>query len=254
VSQPPTDPGSASRGGLRKGPELPYRLLAAVEPRPDVWLVATGRLQGTSLFPDRVELIESIRDVLDARPAYDVVALHAPVGLPAAPAPSGRTCDREAMDLLGARLSGRIVPAPGRAVLKASTYEEARSLNDGLSRAQWRLLPRFAEVDAEIEPYHQRQVYEVNPELAFFQMNDDRPFRHTKRTAAGQRERRAALQRRLPGIERLLDVQLNGIQPHHLLDVAADLVTARRIAGRSVARLPESPEWDERGLRMEIVR
>jgi predicted RNase H-like nuclease len=254
VSQPPPDPGSASRGGLRKGPELPYRLLAAVEPRPDEWLVATGRLQGTSLFPDKVELIASLRDVLDARPAFDIVALHAPVGLPDAPAPSGRACDREAMRLLGARLANRVVPAPGRAALTARTYDEGRGLNDGLSRAQWRLLPRFAEVDAEIEPYHQRYVYEVNPELAFFQMNDDTPFRHTKRTGAGIRERKAALERRLPGIDRILEVRLHRIQPHHLLDVAADLVTARRIAGRAVTRLPETPEWDERGLRMEIVR
>lgn len=32
------------------------------------------------------------------------------------------------------------------------------------------------------------------------------------------------------------------------------LWTARRIAARAVSRLPENPEWNEDGLRMELVR
>ena len=39
-----------------------------------------------------------------------------------------------------------------------------------------------------------------------------------------------------------------------LLDACAGLWTARRLAARSVSRLPESPEWDEQGVRMELVR
>jgi hypothetical protein len=39
------------------------------------------------------------------------------------------------------------------------------------------------------------------------------------------------------------------------MDAAALLWTARRIAGRVVARLPaDDAEWDTSGLRMEIVR
>jgi predicted RNase H-like nuclease len=30
--------------------------------------------------------------------------------------------------------------------------------------------------------------------------------------------------------------------------------TARRIVSRAITRLPEDPEWDSQGLRMEIVR
>jgi len=39
-----------------------------------------------------------------------------------------------------------------------------------------------------------------------------------------------------------------------VLDACVDLWTARRIAARAVARLPEVPEWNEDGLRMEFVR
>ena len=40
----------------------------------------------------------------------------------------------------------------------------------------------------------------------------------------------------------------------HLLDVAAFVWTARRIFARAAIRIPQDPEWDEQGLRMEIVR
>jgi predicted RNase H-like nuclease len=32
------------------------------------------------------------------------------------------------------------------------------------------------------------------------------------------------------------------------------MTTARRIAARAVERLPEDPEWDEAGVRMELLR
>jgi len=39
-----------------------------------------------------------------------------------------------------------------------------------------------------------------------------------------------------------------------VLNAAALLWTARRIAGRAITRLPRDPEWDEQGRRIEIVR
>jgi predicted RNase H-like nuclease len=39
-----------------------------------------------------------------------------------------------------------------------------------------------------------------------------------------------------------------------VLDACVDLWTARRIAARAVSRLPEVPEWNDDGLRMELVR
>jgi predicted RNase H-like nuclease len=39
-----------------------------------------------------------------------------------------------------------------------------------------------------------------------------------------------------------------------MLDVAAFMWTARRIFARAAVRMPEDPQWDEQGLRMEIVR
>ncbi len=67
---------------LRRGAPLPYRLLAGVEPCPGGWLVVSGKLQGVSLFPEPPQVMKTIIDVLDSRPAYEMVALHCPIGLP----------------------------------------------------------------------------------------------------------------------------------------------------------------------------
>jgi len=199
-------------------------------------------------------LFDSFIEVLDWRPAFEVIGLACHVGLPEQPIKGGRNCDREARRLLGHPRRGAIFSAPARTALKASTYDEARELNDGMSAPQWSLLSRIAEVDAVIAPYWQRTVYEVHPELSFYQLNDDTPLRYGKHLHRGVAERRALLLRRVPSLANVLDLRVRGARRHHIVDAAACLWTARRIAGRAVNRVPEDPEWDDIGLRMEIVR
>jgi predicted RNase H-like nuclease len=126
--------------------------------------------------------------------------------------------------------------------------------DDHLDAVSAALLPRYREVAAEMAPYRQRTVYEVHPELSFFQINGDVPLRWTKKFEVGREERRALLVKRIPGIDRVLDTELDDVPLAHLLDAAALLWTARRIFARAGTRLPTEPEWDEEGLRMEFVR
>jgi predicted RNase H-like nuclease len=217
-------------------------------------MLVIGRLQGISLFPQQPEVIVRFSDVLDYKPAFDVVALHTPVGLLSTPRPGGRTCERAARALLGWPRLSAISSAPVRAALVADSYETARAANGGrLSAPTWSQMDRIREVATEMQPYWQRVVYEVNPELAFHQLNDEQPLRYGKRTFAGMQERRELLERRLPGVERVLDTQCAGANQRHVVDAVADLWTARRIASRAVHRLPDVPEWDDEGLRMEIL-
>jgi predicted RNase H-like nuclease len=239
----------------RPGPQLPYRVLGGAEPCRRGWLLAIGKLQGISLLPEQFVVLPSFLDVLDYRPSFDVLAVHVPIGLPTEPNSRGRSCDQAARQVLGWPRSGAIVSAPCRAALQADTYAEARRLNGGrLSVVQWQMRRRFAEVDAVIGSYHQRTVFEVHPELGFHQMNDDTSLRHRKHSEEGHEERRALILGRLPGVERILDEPVAGAGVPHVYDACADLWTARRIAARALQRLPEDPEWDEMGLRMEIVR
>jgi predicted RNase H-like nuclease len=117
-----------------------------------------------------------------------------------------------------------------------------------------KLLRRYREVATEMAPYRQRSVYEVSSETSFYQLNDDAPLRWSKRTEAGQEERRALLVKKIPGGERIFDFKLPRVPYSHMLDVAAFMWTARRIFARAATRIPEDPQWDEQGLRMEILR
>jgi len=67
-------------------------------------------------------------------------------------------------------------------------------------------------------------------------------------------ERRDLLEAKFPGVDRILSAGVSGASMAHLLDVAVFVWTARRIFIRAATRTPEVPEWDEQGLRMEIVR
>jgi predicted RNase H-like nuclease len=232
---------------LRKGAPIPYRPLAGVEPCPGGWLVVPGKLQGVSLFPEPPQVVPTLTDVLDTRPSYEIIALHAPIGLPGERSRGGRACDRQARKLLGTRRGAAVTAPPTR----SDVYDAS---GDGLSAVVRAQLARIREVQRDVASYHQRTVYEVHPELGFFQLNDDAPLRYGKRTHLGIDERLALLTARMPGIERVLNNVPAGVRLPTLLDACVDLWTARRIAARAVSRLPDVPEWNEDGLRMELVR
>ena len=232
----------------RPGPQHPSRPIAGVVPCPGGWLALAGKLQGIVAAPEAPVVYSTLLEVLDRRPSFEILVLGVPVGLLAEPVVGGRACERAARQLLRHPRSAAIVPAASRSAV------EAGRAATGLNPVQRALLPRLAEVAAEIQPYHQRTVYEGHPELSFHQLNGDASLRWSKHTEAGAAERRSLLEGKLPGIERQLVVEVAGAKPFHVLDAAALLWTARRVAARAVQRLPEHPEWDDTGLRMELVR
>ena len=240
----------------RPGAQLPYKVLAGVEPCPGGWLVVSGKLQGTNLFPQPPEIFKNFIEVLDYKPTYDVIALHAPVGLPTSPDPGGRRCDREGRKMVGAARAAAVALAPTRSAVRARTFEEAWECNGGqLSAILWASMPRIREVDEQIQPYWQRTVYEVNPELGFLRLNEESPLRFAKRSIIGLKERVQLLEENMPGAERIVHMKTpRGARQRHVLDALADLWTARRILSRSIVRIPDEPEWDDEGLRMEIIR
>lgn len=240
---------------FHRGAPLPYRTLAGVIPCSSGWLAATAKLQGITIAAEEPQTFPAFRDVLDYKPAFQVIALFAPIGLLDESAPKGRTCEREARQLLGRPRSSAIVSAPARPVLGSSNFAEAVKRNGGhLNPISWKQLSRIAEVDGDIAPYWQRTVFEVHPELSFFQLNGNQPLRYSKHSAVGREERELLLSAKVPGFERITDIRLPRITAAQLLDATACLWTARRIISRAVTRLPEFPEWDSQGLRMEIVR
>jgi predicted RNase H-like nuclease len=220
-----------------------------VKPCAGGWLVAVAKLHGTTFAPEEPRVIETFVDVLDQRPAFSTIALNAPIGYLDTFHFGGRTCDREARAILGRR--GAAVPS---APIRPQLEEAANGSAEGLSAVTRKLIPRYREVAAEMAPYRQRTVYEVTSELSFFQLNDDMPLRYSKRSQAGQDERRTLLAKKIPGGERIFDTRIPRVPYSHMLDVAAFMWTARRIFARAGLRIPQDPQWDESGLRMEYMR
>ena len=240
---------------MQRGPQLPYKLLAGVVPCSGGWLTAPGKLVGIQVYPDEPKIVETFREIVDSVPLYEVIAVTLPIGLPSSPHRGGRAADVAARQILGFPHAGAIGSTPARAALAAKNYEAARKANGGLlDVVTWQQFPRIRELDAEMEPYMQRRVYEVRPELSFYQLAEDEVVKHTKDSKAGQLERQELLRRRMPGSERIIDAEVDGVRLTHLTDAAVTLWTARRIVARAVSRVPEDPEWDDKGLRMEILR
>jgi predicted RNase H-like nuclease len=233
----------------RSGPNLPYSVIAGVTPCATGWLVASAKVGGSIFSPEPPRVLETFTEVLDERPTFSTIALNAPVGYAEESQAGGRTCDRMARALLGRRGS-TVHNAPSRAVLERGVV----IAHDGLDAISNMLLSRYREVATEMAPYRQRVVFEAHPELSFYQLNDDTPLRWSKKFEAGQDERRLLLEKKIQGIERMFDTELDDVPLSHVLDVAAMLWTARRIFAKAGTRIPIDPEWDEQGLRMEMVR
>jgi predicted RNase H-like nuclease len=193
--------------------------------------------------------LDTFVDVVDQKPTFSVIALNAPIGGLNQAKVGGRTCDRDVRLMLGRR---------GAAVKSAPVQVDSREgidlLPANLDAISQTLLPRYQEVANEMAPYRQRTVYEVNAELSFYQLNDDIPMQWSKHSEKGIAERRSLLEEKVPGALRIIEADVPGASISHLLDVAAIVWTARRIFAKAVVRLPADPEWDEQGLRMEIVR
>jgi len=223
--------------------------VAGVTPCRGGWLVAASKLQGTIFAPEDPARIETFVDVVDMRPSYSIIALNAPVGGLERAQAGGRTCDREARALLGRRAAA-VKSAP----VHVETQEGTDLLTDHIDAISRTLLPRYQEAAREMAPFRQRTIYEVNAELSFYQLNGEAPMQWGKHSEKGIEERRAVLEAKIPGALRIIDAEVPGATPSHLLDAAAILWTARRIFAHAAVRIPTDPEWDEQGLRMEIVR
>ena len=217
----------------RHGPTLPYSVVAGVTPVPRGVAGRRRQAAGHDLRPRGSGSVETFVDVVDQRPTYSIIALNAPVGGLDQAKAGGRTCDREARPFWVA------VGPPSRAHRSTSIHRTGTNLLpdhiDAISRT---LLPRYQEVASEMAPFRQRMIYEVNAELSFFQLNEDVPMQWSKHSEKGIEERRSLLEAKIPGVRRIIEAEVPGATPSHLLDVAAILWTARRIFAKAAVPHP----------------
>jgi len=226
------------------------------------WIAAFVRAQRTEV---RVRMFASFADFLAAAEAPALIAVDIPIGLPARIGPGGRGPEAAVRPLLGARQSS-VFSVPSRAAIAASNFGEACRIaletSDPplkVSRQLFMMVPKIREVDVLLrgDASLAKRVYEVHPEVAFWQLNDGLALTEPKKVKGRPYEPGLRLRRDLlhaagyPAA--ILDAAPPaGAGPDDVLDALACAAIARQIAAGLARPFPDPPGRDAYGLTMAI--
>ena len=218
-----------------------------------IGLEATGNWQ-VDIFPDVSSLWEHHRRA-------SLILIDIPIGLKT----EGRTerrCDPQVRKLLGPRRSS-VFPAPCREAIYAGSYQEACDVNQRLtgkrlSVENWNIIPKIREMDCLLSDAVSARacIREIHPELCFCGLAG-RPMQHAKKRSEGLSERTQLLQSIYPQTAGIIAHALStyrrkDVARDDILDALAAAVTGL-IGKQNLTSVPQEPEFDERGLRMEMV-
>jgi len=120
----------------RRGPDLPYNVVAGVTPFNDKWLVASAKMAGSTFAPEPPKAYDAFLEVLSERPSFAIVVVNVPIGFLDVPEMGARTCDRQARALLGRRGTA-VHNAPSRAVFDGRVGPDKDGL-DAVTRTMLR--------------------------------------------------------------------------------------------------------------------
>lgn len=222
------------------------------------WVMVTW--SGKADVAPQAALIPGFDSALET--AANIIAVDMPIGLPRL---SGRTCERETRSRLGERQSS-VFAVPSRAAVMEEDYFVSCRVNlensdppRKVSKQCFMLFPKIREIDALISPDLQSRVREVHPELCFWALNGGKPLPLAKRIKSrvnpdGMTLRRELLRSGGFPIDALEHPAWpkSKVAEDDILDACACCWSAWRIANGEHITLPPEPQYDERGLRMEI--
>src|SRR5262249_29149066 len=128
-------------------------------------------------------------DVLKLSEKPDVIAVDIPIGLLDQAVRGGRDCDRGARSLLGHPRSSSVFSPPVRSALAYMTFATASAANRtssphqvGITQQGFALFPKLRDIDGHLTPRLQQRVREVHPELCFYELNQQVPMSHKKKS------------------------------------------------------------------------
>jgi predicted RNase H-like nuclease len=239
-------------------------IIAGIDGCPGGWIMVTHPIGK----PDAAayKLFETFSEAIEYTADFASIAVDMPIGLPKIARPGGRSADRAARSLLGARQSS-VFAVPARAAITCTDYrqacETALAYSDPprkVAKQTFNLFPKIREIDAIITPALQQRLVECHPEVAFWAMNNRTPLAEPKKVKSSPYQPGLALRRRLleaqgflPDFLITLDCPRRIAAPDDLLDACACAWTANRLATGQAEHLPPEPDLDGHGLRMEIV-
>jgi len=200
-------------------------------------------------------------ELLKLQQSPTIIAIDIPIGLLEAAERGGRSCDRHARSLLVKRRSSVFSP-PVRSALQYDDYPEALRVSRrssspgiGISKQCFGLFEKLREVDAILskQVHLQSKIREVHPELCFMAIAG-RPMAYPKRAEEGYVERRKVLLEFRDFITELEQDRPRNVAKDDVLDACAACWTAVRIQSKPSRAIciPENPQVDSKGLRMEM--
>ncbi|MGV9142241.1 MAG: DUF429 domain-containing protein [Promethearchaeota archaeon] len=209
------------------------------------------------------EIHKTINDFWSKHKDASLVLIDIPIGLKDEGS-EPRLSDKFAREYLTGRRSSSIFPVPCRAVLNASSYEEANKINrkrtyKGLSKQSWYITPKIKELDylLRTEEKAKNIFIEAHPEVSFTSLNGGNPLEHYKKTDKGMQERLTLLESYSKQDESFLKKCLNkfpksSVVKDDILD-AWILALAAALGKSKIEFLPNHYNYDSKGLPIRIA-
>ena len=204
-----------------------------------------------------VSIASTFTEVLSKTSDCKLVCVDIPIGLSDGDKP--RECDGMARELLKGRRASSVFPSPIRPCLSAVDYETASKISfertgKKLTKQTFALMKKIREVDDLMTPELQNRVREIHPEILFWALNGQKPIESNKKTVPGQTQRRNLLQRIFADIDSILvRAPVSGCAMDDALDAIAAAWTAGQAVIGKAKTLPEKPQLDSKGLKMEML-
>jgi predicted RNase H-like nuclease len=196
------------------------------------------------------------------------VLIDIPIGLKES-GPEERKCDKDARKFLGSKRGSSVFRSPARKTVYCNeSYKEASDINFKLtgkkiSKQTFHICKKIREIDEFINSIKLNFVstaimHESHPEVVFKSLAGTN-LSYSKKTKSGFNERLSIINTFNSSIEFFLDgiyknFRKYEVQPDDIMDASVLAIVAKNIylTGKT-RKLPEEPELDSRGLRMEIV-
>lgn len=206
-------------------------------------------------------LATTLSELLYDNKPFDRVFIDIPIGLHDS---QPRQCDRLARRLLSPLRHNSVFTTPVRDAIYARDYASACEINARLTgrkltRQAWNICPKIREMDRLLRqhPGSASRIYESHPEVAFYALNGEQPLATPKKSAKGQAQRLALLQKHLDGGRALFE---QAMATHPRSQVQADDILDAMVLGvmaegnkKTLISLPDPVEQDRFGLPMRIV-
>lgn len=209
----------------------------------------------------QVDVFPDIFSLWNQYSQASVILIDIPIGLREGGAQE-RLCDTKARKLLGPRRSS-VFPAPCRLAAYAQSYEEASAINERLTGKRlsietWNIVPKIREVDCLLsnDESARARIRESHPEVCFWGLAG-RPMRYSKKQSEGLLDRTQVLRAIYPQTTDIIGHALSTykrkeVARDDIVDALSAAVTAM-IGVQGLVSIPQTPELDNRGLRMEMV-